>query len=369
MWMEEHIGKRVNHERVEEALDTGASKIATGLPVLPRDDDRRRRRRRRGQRPAEGRGARRGPAAAGLARQELGHAARKGHGRKGSRGAGRARSRRRHRRSQEAAPAEAEPSEAARRRPRPPPSEARGRRSPSRASASPAAPSVPARRRPLPHQRRAKPAAEAKPRRGCARQGTRHRRGRQAARRQEGRRRTCRGRRPTHPPRRPPRRLPRRSPRSRGSASPRAHAGPAPRRRRRRPRRAGEATVAQPPNVDPTRPQPGAETDAADSEPGLQDKPEPEVKGLGIAPGARRPGAKKAPAPPTPNPRPRSRNRNPPAEPAAAQPEPSGDGNGERAGDAGEGPRHRQGCATAGQALSWPDITAWSRWANSICHR
>ncbi len=30
--MEEHIGKRVNHERVDEALDTGASKIATGCP-------------------------------------------------------------------------------------------------------------------------------------------------------------------------------------------------------------------------------------------------------------------------------------------------------------------------------------------------
>jgi hypothetical protein len=32
MWMEEHIGKRVNHERVEEAPDTGTSKIATGCP-------------------------------------------------------------------------------------------------------------------------------------------------------------------------------------------------------------------------------------------------------------------------------------------------------------------------------------------------
>jgi Fe-S oxidoreductase len=32
MWMEEHIGKRVNHERVEEALNTDASKIATGCP-------------------------------------------------------------------------------------------------------------------------------------------------------------------------------------------------------------------------------------------------------------------------------------------------------------------------------------------------
>jgi Fe-S oxidoreductase len=32
MWMEEHIGKRINHERVDEALATGASAIATGCP-------------------------------------------------------------------------------------------------------------------------------------------------------------------------------------------------------------------------------------------------------------------------------------------------------------------------------------------------
>ena len=32
MWMEEHIGKRINHERVDEALATGASTIATGCP-------------------------------------------------------------------------------------------------------------------------------------------------------------------------------------------------------------------------------------------------------------------------------------------------------------------------------------------------
>ena len=32
MWMEEHIGKRMNHERVDEALATDATKIATGCP-------------------------------------------------------------------------------------------------------------------------------------------------------------------------------------------------------------------------------------------------------------------------------------------------------------------------------------------------
>jgi hypothetical protein len=71
----------------------------------------------------------------------------------------------------------------------------------------------------------------------------------------------------------------------------------------------GEATVTQPPNVDPDKAQPGAKTDTADSDLGLEKKPEPQVKGLGIAPGARRPGAKNAapaapaaPAPSTPEP-------------------------------------------------------------------
>ena len=32
MWMEEKIGKRINLERVDEALGTGAEKIATGCP-------------------------------------------------------------------------------------------------------------------------------------------------------------------------------------------------------------------------------------------------------------------------------------------------------------------------------------------------
>ena len=77
MWMEEHIGKRVNHERVEEALDTDASKIATGCPfcrVMMTDgvgDD--------GRGDGQGgRGPRRRPAAARGDRQGRGHAARQG---------------------------------------------------------------------------------------------------------------------------------------------------------------------------------------------------------------------------------------------------------------------------------------------------
>jgi Fe-S oxidoreductase len=93
---------------------------------------------------------------------------------------------------------------------------------------------------------------------------------------------------------------------------------------------AGEATVTQPPNVDPDKATPGGKTDTADSDLGLQSKPEPEVKGLGIAAGARRPGAKKA-APKSATPEPESAAPEP--ESAAPEPESSdaaGDGNGEQ---------------------------------------
>lgn len=102
----------------------------------------------------------------------------------------------------------------------------------------------------------------------------------------------------------------------------------------------GESTVTQPPNVDPDQAEPGAKDDTADSDRGLDEapstepKPEPEVKGLGIAAGARRPGAKKAPtatpkAQPAPEPEP-SPEPEPTAdaEPAPAAPS-NGSGNGE----------------------------------------
>ena len=94
----------------------------------------------------------------------------------------------------------------------------------------------------------------------------------------------------------------------------------------------GEATVTQPPNVDPDKAEPGAKTDTADSDLGLDHKPGPAVKGLGIAPGARRPSAKKTAAPAAEPPAaPAAEPAQPQPEPAAeAQPEPAGGGNGEQ---------------------------------------
>ncbi|MDY6870815.1 MAG: heterodisulfide reductase-related iron-sulfur binding cluster [Actinomycetota bacterium] len=86
----------------------------------------------------------------------------------------------------------------------------------------------------------------------------------------------------------------------------------------------GAATVVQPPNVDPDKAEAGTEApDTADSDRGLETRPEPEVKGLGIAAGARRPGARKKtaapakPAKPEPEGQPQAR--------AEAAPEPESD--------------------------------------------
>lgn len=81
----------------------------------------------------------------------------------------------------------------------------------------------------------------------------------------------------------------------------------------------GESTVTQPPNVDPDQAEAGAKEETVDSDRGLDEapKPEPEVKGLAIATGARRPGAKKAPAKAAPAPEPEPE---PEPEPAAAEP-------------------------------------------------
>ena len=270
MWMEEHIGKRVNHERVEEALNTGAQQDRHRLPVLPRDDDRRRRRPGRGHGQGEGRGARRGPAAAGVARQEQGHAARQGRRRRGcgrTRGGGPRQGRGRegsHRRG-EAKPDAGEDAN-------PPPktgaeeSEAKPVTGLGLAGGAkrPGAKKTAAHRRARRVRRPGRRAGE----------GSRHRGRRQASGRQEARRSR------THRRRRHRGRQPSRNPRSRVSASQRAPADPAPRR------------PLPPAPHSPARGTGPAEAPAADRP--RPPRPNAEVKGLGIAPGARRPGAKKA---------------------------------------------------------------------------
>ncbi|KUI26984.1 Fe-S oxidoreductase [Mycobacterium sp. IS-1496] len=89
----------------------------------------------------------------------------------------------------------------------------------------------------------------------------------------------------------------------------------------------GAGTVVQPPNVDPDKAEAGTEAaDTADSDLGLHPKPEPEVKGLGIAAGARRPGAKKkapAPAAKPAEPQPEPEAEAAPEPEAATEPEPT----------------------------------------------
>ncbi|CAM5430272.1 hypothetical protein STENM327S_04958 [Streptomyces tendae] len=72
MWMEERIGKRINNERVDEALSVNPDIVSTACPLLPGDADRlgqRQEERRQGQGVHPGR--RRRPAPAGL-RQDPG---------------------------------------------------------------------------------------------------------------------------------------------------------------------------------------------------------------------------------------------------------------------------------------------------------
>lgn len=106
----------------------------------------------------------------------------------------------------------------------------------------------------------------------------------------------------------------------------------------------GEPTVTQPPNVDPDKAEAGGKQDTADSDMGLKEsKPEPPVVGLGIAAGARRPGAKKAAAPkpaaaPEPAEAPEAADVPEPAEAEAAPAAPSSNGSGDDARVVGDEP-------------------------------
>ena len=241
MWMEEHIGKRINHERVDEALATGATTVATALPVLPGDGHRRR------QRPAEEAG-RSGVEVLDVAQVLLGSLDHdkvtlpaKGTAAKEARqGTPKAAARQPH--AAQAAAAQA-------------PREAAGSRGSRGARAE-------------------EKAAKARHRSG-------YRRRRQAARRQEGRS-------PGREPRpRPPSTA---TEKRRGQGTRRAGQGAGYRRRRQAARRQEGCAPAAPalprsrgtPPNRPPRPRPEAEAPAAP------------VKGLGIAAGAKRPGAKKA---------------------------------------------------------------------------
>ena len=209
--MEEHIGKRVNHERVEEALDTGASKIATGCPfcrVMMTDgvDDR-----------AEAMGKEKAEVLdvaqllLGVAGQEHRHAAAEGRGRGGRRrkrgdrpaegrhragrsAAGRSRAGASRRPTPTSRPSRspgwaspAGPSGPAPRRPPRQPADkpAAAAPAPPRDSASPPAPSGPARRRP-PRPQSTTRRCPSRTRQGRAdREGPGHRRRREATRREE----------------------------------------------------------------------------------------------------------------------------------------------------------------------------------------
>lgn len=270
MWMEEHIGKRVNHERVEEAMDTGASVIATGCPfcrVMITDgvDD-----------VAAAREVEKTEVLdvsqllldsldkSSVKLPEKGTAAKEAEERAAKLAA--------------AAPAVEKAA---------PQAEPRPEAAPAQAQSAPTAD---------------KPAAAA-PAKGL---------GIAAGAKRPGAKKTA-------------------APAA-GSAAPAKGLGLAPGAKRPGAKKAapkaspneGEATVTQPPNADPDQATPETKTDTADSDRAVQQTP---VKGLGLAPGARRPGAKKSAAPAKP--------AEPQSKPAAeseskAAPEASAGGDGDK---------------------------------------
>ena len=366
MWMEEHIGKRVNHERVEEALDTGASKIATGCPfcrVMMTDgvDDR-----------AEAMGKEKAEVLdvaqlllgsldkSSVALPEKGTAAKEAEERAAKVEASTAT-------VEKAAPAEAkeEPKATAAPAVEKPAAAAPvkglgiagGAKRPgakkTATAAEPAKAEAPAE---APAEAEKEKAAAPPPRAWASPRE----RSDQAPRRRPLRRRRRRPRpRLKPPPRLPPRHPPRPSGRSRVSASPRARSGQAPRKRRlprnqrpRRPQR--QSSKPRRPRPSLRQPNPSRQSRAwalhpvrggqaprkhrlprhqrrrrpkrqsskpRRRRPSLrQPNPSPPVKGLGIAPGARRPGAKKAAANPQPHPQPNLRHRNRNQKPMANPP-------------------------------------------------
>ena len=308
MWMEEHIGKRVNVERVEEAMDTGAGTIATGCPfcrvmitdgvddVAAANDA------------TEGRGEGRRAAAAGVARHQHSHPARKGHrgqgSRKSSRGTRRPRSRRprppkRHRQRPRT---EAKPEPAAQAtstsgtadtKPvtglgiaaakRPGAKKARFRRASRRPAA--AAPPAEAPAGPAKAERRRSRTTRQGPRQPQAkRPGTPRRRAAPATPAGNRRPRLSRGRAELPSPRHRPN-PPSPSPRSRASASRPVPDDPAPRRRHRQHRL--PSLIRHSPNRNPMANPAQLPNLPAD---GNGEAPSAPVKGLGIAKGARPPG-------------------------------------------------------------------------------
>ncbi len=303
MWMEEHIGKRVNHERAEEALNTDASKIATGCPfcrVMMTDG-------------------------VGDMAEEMGKEAEvldvaqlllaaldkdavtlpaKG----AAAEAAAARAGEREKEASKAAPAEPEPepqpvqtetvetSPAAKVEAAAPTAPAKGglgiatgARKPGKKSPSAAAaPAAPAAEAPPP----AAPAAAAPAKGGL---------GIAAGARKPGGKKTA-----TAPAE--PATAPAEPAKAEASATPVAPAkgglGIAAGARKPGGKKAAPATVVQPANVEPDKAEPGPDPDtSADSDLGLEPeakadapptRPEPEVKGLAIAKGARRPGRKSA---------------------------------------------------------------------------